>query len=116
MSRPSEIRRLRPGLTELPAGHCSVTRRYPRRHAIGYSVDGNGIRRAVDLAVLARGHHLREIQGLGEGGGQRAADQAAGVADHEGRFFGGKVLSRADEVAFIFARRGIEDDDEGAGF
>ena len=57
-----------------------------------------------------------ESQRAGEGRGQRAADQAAGVADHEGGFLGGEVLGCADEVAFVFAGGGVEDDDEGAGF
>ena len=59
---------------------------------------------------------MREIERVGESGGERAADQAAGVADHEGGFFGGEVLGGADEVAFVFAGGSVEDDDEGAGF
>ena len=38
------------------------------------------------------------------------------MADHEGGFGGGEVFGGADEVAFVFARWGVEDDYEGAGF
>ena len=36
------------------------------------------------------------------------------MADHEGCFGGGEVLGGDDEVAFIFAGRGVEDNDERA--
>lgn len=38
------------------------------------------------------------------------------MSDHEGGFGRGEVLGGADEVAFVFAGRGVEDDYEGAGF
>jgi hypothetical protein len=42
------------------------------------------------------------------------ADQARGVADHEGHFFGSDVLGGDDEVAFVFARGVVQDDNEFA--
>lgn len=38
------------------------------------------------------------------------------MADHEGELFGGSIFGGKDQVAFVFARGGVEDDDEGAAF
>lgn len=50
----------------------------------------------------------------GYGGRDGATYQSAGVLDHEGRFLGGEVLCCTDEVALVFTRRCVEDDDEAA--
>lgn len=50
----------------------------------------------------------------GAGGRKRSAEVAGGVADHEGGAGGCKVAGGDDEVAFIFAGRGVEDDEKGA--
>jgi len=48
-------------------------------------------------------------------GGHGRAEIAGGVADHEGGFGGGKVGGGDDEVAFVFAGGGVEDNEEVAG-
>lgn len=53
---------------------------------------------------------------LGECGGHGTADDARGVAVHEGHLLGGDVLCGDDEIAFVFAREIVEDDDEFAIF
>jgi hypothetical protein len=52
------------------------------------------------------------VQGCGARDGERGAQVAGAVADHEGGFGRGQGGRGDDEVAFIFARRGVEDDDE----
>ena len=87
---------------------------YSGSHGLGSCIDGDGIGGTVDFGVV--GHHLGEAKVRRYGGGDRAADQTRGVADHEGGFGGGEVLGSDNEVAFIFAVGGVEDDDEGAAF
>jgi hypothetical protein len=43
----------------------------------------------------------------GEGGQDGRAEQAGGVADHEGGFGGREVLRRDYQVAFVFAVLGV---------
>ncbi len=114
MPRPPERPRAARRRREAPARERAVVRRDARRRAHG--VDGNRVRRPFGLGGLVLGDHLRELQGKGQGGGDGGADEAAGVLDHEGHFVGGHVLGGEDEVAFVFARGGVEDDDEGAVF
>ena len=42
-------------------------------------------------------------------GEERGAQVAAGVADQEGGFGGGQGAGGDDQVAFVFARFGVED-------
>lgn len=56
-----------------------------------------------------RGRMGRGGGGLGRGGGE-----IPGMADHKGHFFGSDGFGGDDEVAFVFARGGVEDDDEVA--
>jgi len=52
------------------------------------------------------------VQVLSVRGGQRRAEVAGCVADHEGGFGGGEGGGGDYEVAFVFARGVVEDDDE----
>ena len=79
-------------------------------------INGNGVSGAVRVGIMVPGDHLRKGEDAGEGWGKRRADEAGGVADHEGHFFGCEGGGGDDEVAFIFAGGGIEDDDEVAVF
>ena len=97
-----------------PARQRAVVRRDARGDGGVARVDGDGVGGAVGISVV--GDHLREVQGGSEVGRERGADEAGGVADHEGHFFGGQGGGGDDEVAFVFAGGGVEDDDEGAGF
>lgn len=76
------------------------------------AVDGDGVGGAVGVFGGGQGHHLGQLEGRGAGGGEGRADVARGVADHEGHFGGGEGGGGDDEVAFVFARGGVEDDYE----
>lgn len=110
MPGPPEMARLRIRVREHPARQRAIMRRDARRHRLGVCVDGDGVRGAVGVSVV--GDHLREVQGGGARDGQRRADVAAAVADHEGGFFGRQGFGGDDEVAFVFAVGRVEDDDE----
>lgn len=81
-----------------------------RRHQRGIRIYGQSIGSA--FRVFAVGHHLRETKGVAQRRGNGGADQARGVADHEGHFFRGDVLGGGDEVAFVFAGGVVQDDNE----
>ena len=49
---------------------------------------------------------------LRESWGYRGADEARGVADHEGHLLGRHVRGGYNEIAFILARQVVEDDYE----
>lgn len=73
-------------------------------------VDGDGVGRLVGVRVVL--DHLRELQGGGARGRHGGADVARRVADQEGGFGGREGRGGDDEVAFVFARGGVEDDDK----
>lgn len=77
-------------------------------------VDADGVGGAV--GVFVRVDHLGQLELRGERGGERGADDARGVAHHEGHLFGRHVAGGDDEVAFVFAGGRVEDDDEFAVF
>ena len=52
-------------------------------------VDGDGVGGSVGVGVV--GDHLREFEFGGESGEDGGAEEAGGVADHEGRFGWGEV-------------------------
>jgi hypothetical protein len=54
---------------------------------------------------------LRELESGRAGGEERCAEVAGGVADEEGGFGGGEGAGGDDQVAFVFAGFGVEDDD-----
>lgn len=77
-------------------------------YAVG-RVDSDGVGGAVWVGVVR--DHLREFEAGGLGGEEGRADVTRGVPDHEGGFCGREVLRGDDEVAFVFAVGGVEDDD-----
>ncbi len=81
-------------------GAGPVLRRNAGGDAFG-RFDRNGERGAVRAVVGAR--HRRQTDLLGAGLGDRQADQAARMRDHEVDRFGRDVFGRQDEVALIFA-------------
>jgi hypothetical protein len=112
MSRPPELARLRIGVRKHAARQAAVVGRDARGDGVSVRVDADGVRGAVWIRVV--GDHLREVQGCGAADGERGADVAAAVADHEGCFFGREALGGDDQVAFVFAVGGVKDDYEFA--
>jgi hypothetical protein len=81
-----------------------------RRRQRGIRIYGQRI--GCALRVFAVAHHLWQVQGVARAGRDGGADQARGVADHEGHFLGADVLGGDDEVAFVLAGGVVQDDDE----
>lgn len=73
-------------------------------------VDGDSVGGRAGVLVL--GHHLREVEGFAQGRGERGADIARGVADHEGHLFGGYGGGGDDEVGFVLAGGVVQNDYE----
>ena len=86
-----------------------------RRHARVIRIDRYRVRGAIGIFICRSSNHGREIETACEIYGQRSADEAGGVADHEGHLRSGEVLGGDDQVAFIFAGDGVQDDDGLAG-
>jgi hypothetical protein len=55
---------------------------------------------------------LREVEGCGARDGERGAEVAGGVADHEGSFRGGEGGCGDDQITLVLARRRVEHNDE----
>lgn len=64
--------------------------RYSSRHRRVAGIDRDGVGRPVDFGAFK--HHLRQVDGGGDGRGNGAADEAAGIADREGQIFRGGVF------------------------
>ena len=77
-------------------------------------VDGDGVGRAAGVLGCGGSDHRREVKGVCDGGREGCADEAGGVADHEGHLLGCYVVGGDDEVGFVFAGGFIEDDKEFA--
>ena len=58
--------------------------------------------------------HRMQAEPLADLGQDRHAELPAAVRDHEVDGFGGRLFGGADEVAFVFAVLGIDDDDDPA--
>ena len=71
-------------------------------------LDGDGEGGAVRGAVLVR--HRRQAQLARPLGGDRQADQAAGVLGHEVDLVGRGELGRDDDVALVLAVLGVDQD------
>jgi hypothetical protein len=110
MSRPPKARRLGTRIRKHATRERAIRRTDTRRDARVRGVDADGVRGLVGVRVV--GDHLREVQGCGARDGERGAQVAGAVADHEGGLCGGQGGGGDDEVAFVLARGGIEDDDE----
>lgn len=110
MTRPPEARRLTRRIRQHPARQTPVVCADACCDAVVDGVDGDGVCGLVGVGVV--GDHLREVQGGGARDGEGGAYVAGRVADHEGGFGGGEGRGGDDEVAFVFARGGVEDDDE----
>ena len=76
------------------------------------SIDGDGVGSAIGVRVV--GDHLRKVQGGGARHGQRRADVARAVADHEGGLLGCERLGGDDQVAFVLAVGRVKDNHEFA--
>ena len=73
-------------------------------------VDGDGEGGAHRVEIV--GDHRRQVQPVGAVGGHRHADDAAGVADHEGHLFRRRLRRGHDQVALVLAVGVVDDDDE----
>ena len=109
MSRPSEIRFSFAPVRQPAARQRAIVRGDSGRDGFARGVDGDGVRGS--FGVFVRDHHLREFEGGGARGEQGRAEVAGGVADEEGGFGGGEGAGGDDQVAFVFAGFGVEDDD-----
>lgn len=112
MSRPSKRLPRHVRIRQTSARQTPVVRAYTGRDGRIGSVDGDGVGGAVGVGVV--GHHLRQFELGGEGGGYGGAEVAGGDVDHESGFGGGEVLGGDDEVAFVLAGRGVHYEDEVA--
>jgi hypothetical protein len=110
MSRPPKTRRLGTRVRKHATRERAIRRADARRDARVRGVDADSVRGLVGVGVV--GDHLREVQGCGARDGERGTQVAGAVADHEGGFCGGQGGGGDDEVAFVFAGWGVEDDDE----
>jgi len=104
----------RRGARQRPARQRPVMRADAGRRLGRVRIDRDGVRGAV--RVLVAGHHLREVQMLGERGRHGRAHEPRRVPDHEGHLLGRHVRGGYDQVAFILARQVVEDDYEFAIF
>ena len=109
MSRPSEVRFPPLAVRQPAARQRAVVRGDPGGDVVAGGVDGDGVRGA--FRVFVRGDHLRQLEGGGAHGQERRAEVAGGVADEEGGFGGREGARGDDQVAFVFAGFGVEDDD-----
>ena len=75
-------------------------------------VDGDGVGGAA--AVLVDPEHRRQVEPVGVGLGDRHADVARGVPDHEGHELGGGELGGEDQVALVLAVLVVDHDDRPA--
>jgi len=110
MSGTTETRNrgLRTG--ERTARQGTIMGRNARRDTFIIRVDRDRIRRTVRILVVR--NHLRQLQ-LGSAlRSDRRTDQAAGMADHERHLLGRDILGGDDEITFILAVLGVENDDE----
>lgn len=105
---PAEVVGLDVGAGQRPAGQGAVVGADARGDAGVGAVDAERVGGA--LGVLRVHHHLRQLEGLGQGLGDGRADQARRVPHHEGHLLGRDVLGGDDQVAFVLAGGIIEDD------
>lgn len=110
MARPPQILHFGARMGEHPARLGPIARRNPRGHTLVVRIHADSVSRPIWVRVLA--HHLRQLQRFRALRREGRANQTARVADHEGHLFGGDVFGGYDEVAFVFAGGGIEDDDK----
>jgi hypothetical protein len=110
MSRPPKTGRLGTRIRKHATRERAIRRADTRRDAGIRGVDADGVGGLIRVRVV--GDHLWEVQGCGARDGERGAQVAGAVADHEGGFGGGQGGRGDDEVAFVLARGGVEDDDE----
>ena len=71
--------------------------------------------KAVCLQRVVHLHHRRQMQARRFLGRQRRAEDAAGVADHEGDLLRLRLLGGHDQVALVLAILVVDDDDQLAG-
>src|SRR5690606_964628 len=73
-------------------------------------VHGHGVGGAALVLVLVV--HRRQVEPVGVRLGQRHADVAGGVPDHEGQQFGCGLLGREDQIALVLPVLVVDDDHE----
>lgn len=98
------------GVGERPAGEGAVAGADAGGHGGVGRVDGHGV--GGSTRVLVVGNHLGEVEGGGEGWGERCADVARRVTDEESHLLGRDVLSGDDQICLVFTGRVVEDDEE----
>lgn len=113
MPRPTKLPLRRLIIRKDPTHQRAIVRANARGDGRVGGVDRDGV--GGGAGVLVVGHHLREVEVEGALGQEGRADQAGGVADHEGHLFGGDGLGGDDEVGFVFAGGVVEDDYEFVG-
>lgn len=106
MSRPSKVVCLCGRIGQHATGEAAVVCGDAGGDCGVNGVDCDGVGGLVWVCVV--GDHLREVEGCGAGDGQRSAEVAGRIPDHEGGFFGREGRGRNDEVAFVFARGRVE--------
>ena len=112
MSGTGEVGGSGGGIRECPDGGRAVARGHPGGRA-GAQVDRYGEGGAVRLAVDR--DHLRQLQARELLLFHRHADDAAGVADHEGHRLGSRMFGGHDEVALVLPVLVVHDDDHASG-
>ena len=89
----------------------AILRADARRHAEARRrIDAHGVRRAIVVEVrLAHGREPERVDAIA---GEREADHAARLLDHEVDHLRRHELRRADEIPFVLAILVVGDDDE----
>ena len=105
---PHEVGRLAGRVEDRADGRGPLLGRDARPAAV--MVDRHGERRAQKRRVVL--DHRRQIEPLGDLGQDRHAKLPAAVGDHEVDDFGRHLFGGADEIAFVLAVFGIDDDDD----
>ena len=114
MARPPQALRRRRRIGQHATREAAIRGRDAGREVRVARIDGDGVGGAVRIGVGLGRDHGRELEGVAAAGGERSAHVSRRVSDHEGGFGGGQGGGGHDEVAFVFAREGVEDDDEVA--
>jgi hypothetical protein len=112
VSRPPEVAGLGIGVRKHAACEAPVVGADASRDAFIIGIDGDSIGSAIGVRIV--GDHLRKVQGGGARNGQRRADVARAVADHEGGLLGCERLGGDDQVPFVLAVGRVKDNYEFA--
>ena len=107
MAGAREVARLHIAIGERMHGGCAFLRRNAGGQAFAI-VDRYG-EGGAERCIIMR-HHGIELEAAGIFAGDRRADDAAAMADHEGHLLGRDLAGGSDQVAFILPVIVIDDD------